>query len=441
MIARRTFCFALLLLVVLFCRSVAAIAPVRIKLGQETAWMGEAVTITVTLYSPGPFSGSPAFDLPEIPLTAIVKTGNPVVSSEQVEGETYLIQQHEFTLFTQQSGEIAIPPFRVRFEGKSSFLAKAEPVEGMTAEVKFQSKRPPDTESMAMVVTATKMQIEQSWEPSPEVSLKAGDAIVRSVNREAEGTTAMMLAPIADQSMQGVKVYLATPQLEDRVDRGDARAYRTDRVTYQFKESGEYTIPELSFTWWNPTEQRLEQKTLPSVTLSVTELPSVATVSDDSRSSESVRWTWVLGAVMFAVVAVWLLRKPVSRLVNHLRQRANRDVAIAERKLRSACNDGDAQAAYGAMLRWLRAKSNELSSDAKQPRDFELELSLDAEWRLLSQRVYGVAAERGSVEDWDGRKFWTVFSKRRPQTRRGDTSHGPPEFPPLNPSSQKFQTG
>ena len=92
--------------------SVAAAAEVvRAEIGKDTAWTGEAVPLIVTLYSPGPFSGTASFDLPKLPRTAFVKAGNPVVGSQDVDGESYFTQRHEFTVFTQTVGEIVVPGF------------------------------------------------------------------------------------------------------------------------------------------------------------------------------------------------------------------------------------------------------------------------------------------------------------------------------------------
>lgn len=116
------------MLLLVACPAVSAAAEVvRAELGEDTAWTGEAVPLLVTLYSPGPFSGTPAFDLPELPLTVFVKSGNPLVGTEQVDGESYFTQRHEFALYTQCVGEIVVPAFRVRFAGKKTFTSAPEP--------------------------------------------------------------------------------------------------------------------------------------------------------------------------------------------------------------------------------------------------------------------------------------------------------------------------
>ena len=144
-----------------------------------------------------------------------------MVGSEEVDDESYMTQRHEFTLYTQRSGDIVIPAFRVRFSGKKTFTSDPEPMEGTTSELRFKSKRPPGTESMGVVVSATAMKIQQTWNPVPESDIKAGDVIVRTITRNAEGTTAMMLPPVPTDAPEGVRVYSGTPDVQDKVERGD----------------------------------------------------------------------------------------------------------------------------------------------------------------------------------------------------------------------------
>lgn len=204
----------------------AAIEPVQAELEKESAWTGEAVPLIIKLYSPGPFSGTASFDLPDLPRTAFVQSGSPVVGSEEVDGESYITQRHVLTLYTQRDGEIVVPAFRVRFAGKKSFTSDPEPMEGLTPELRFQSKRPPGTQSMGVVVSATKMEIEQTWNPKSTVEIKAGDVIVRTIKRTAVGTTAMMLPEVPDSAPDGIQVYAGTPDVEDKVERGDSRTLR-----------------------------------------------------------------------------------------------------------------------------------------------------------------------------------------------------------------------
>ena len=221
----------------------AAVEIVHAEIGKETAWTGEGVPLIVTLYSPGPFSGSASFDLPKLPQTVIVKAGNPVVGSQDVDGQSYFTQRHEFTIFTQNAGDMVIPGFRIRFAGKTSFVSDAEAKEGVTPNLRFQSKRPPGTDAMGIVVAVTGMDVTQTWNPHAMDAVAAGDVIERTITRRATGTTAMMLPPVATDATEGVRLYSADPVVEDHIERGASTAKRRDRIKYQFERPGTFQLP------------------------------------------------------------------------------------------------------------------------------------------------------------------------------------------------------
>lgn len=136
------------------------------ELKKEEAWTGEGVPMVIKLRSPGPFSGTAAFDLLEVSKTAFLKFGNPVVGNEEVEGKSFFTQTHQFSVYSQQEGKVVIPSFLVRFSGKKDFTSEAEAMEGKTPELTFQSKRPEGTEGIVVVVTVTGMKVSQTWSSS-----------------------------------------------------------------------------------------------------------------------------------------------------------------------------------------------------------------------------------------------------------------------------------
>ena len=83
---------------------------------------------------------------------------------------------------------------------------------------------------MGVVVSATKMEIGQTWNPEPSGEINAGDVIIRTISRNAEGTSAMMLPGVSTGAPQGVQVYTGAGEVQDVVQRGDSRAQRSDII-------------------------------------------------------------------------------------------------------------------------------------------------------------------------------------------------------------------
>ena len=424
------------LLVCLFAPVVGSAAEtVRATLGTETAWTGEGVPLAITLYSPGPFSGSAAFDLPELPRTAFVKVGSPLVGSESVDSETYFTQRHESMVYTQRSGEIVIPSIQTRFAGKRTFTSDAEPMHGSTSELRFHSMRPPGTESTGVVVCATKTDIGQTWSPEQISELTAGDVLTRVIIRTAEGTTAMMLPALRPTVLDGVRVHQSSPAVEDKFNRGDATAHRTDTVKYQFESAGTFTLPEFVFSWWDPDQERLQQETLSSRTVKVTNAPAAPTVPEGRSETDSSR-TLLLGLVASTAIAclVLLCHRPLRGFVSRQIVVWNRPEARAARDLRAACASNDARAAYSAFIAWLAAERAMQDGDCTASfLDRDENQRLRDQWQVLSQQLF---ASHPTPHPWDAIKFWTEFSRIRGGRHRGRVRMRGLGLPALNPTAR-----
>ncbi len=406
---------------------------VRAKLGKETAWTGEAVPLILTLYSPGPFSGTAAFDWPELPRTAFVSLGGPVVGSEEIDGESYITQQHEITVYTQCAGEIVIPPFRVRFSCKKTFTSDPEPVEATTSELRFQSKRPPGTESMGVVISATEMEIGQSWNPTPEAAkqIAAGDVIERTIHRTARGTSAMMLDPVTDLAPEGVRVHVGPESVQDNTARGESSAERTDQLKYIFEKAGEFTIPDLDFAWWDPDQEELRTETVAGWTVRVAP-PTVAEQPPaDVSPATPFAARHVIGGLLAVTFLAWLLWKPTYRIIAAWQAKRDQPESRAARQLHAACSADDPHAAYEALLSWFAAKrtvegwNNVESFFATQPNQ-----ELYEQWQMLSRHLF---ADSPSTAAWDGAPLWVAFRDARDsRPERLPSRHASP-LPALNP--------
>ena len=429
------FLFSILLLSVLLSVLVMtpalaeAVKPVVAEFGKESAWTGEAVPLMITLKSEGPFSGTAAFDFPEIPQTALLRVGRPVVGSEVVGGTTYFTQLHEFALFTQQSGELIVPSFRVRFEGKKTFRSDPVPIEGRTAPLRFTSKRPPGTEGLGVVLATPEMEIEQSWAPQSFKNLQAGDVIQRTVIRHAMGTTAMMFSPPKMEATDGVRVYRQDPRIHDENERGEASAERRDTIKYQFEKGGTFTLPELTFTWWDPDERNLRSETLPGKEVTV----AAAAVAPLPKAKAKFPLRPIIMASLVGL-ALWSTRERISNAIVAWRARRVHPEAVAGKELLRACRTSDASAAYAALMRWKRCVEHRNHSGK-----FHLDFAdweapeLRYEWSALAVYLFDSTPEQSP---WSGHDLARAFRQaKRTHSTRVRNGDGNLPLPGLNPTS------
>lgn len=403
---------------------------VQARLGQDTAWTGQAVSLIITLYSPGPFSGTASFDWPELPALAFVRAGNPLVGSESIDGKTWLTQRHEFAIYTQGAGDVIIPPFRVRFAGKTSFTSEPEAVEGITPELRFRSEHPPGTEHLGIVVAASNMTVSQTWQPDSIGTVEAGDVITRTVVRRATGTTAMMLPPVDIETPPGVRRYVTDPTVQDFTERGAAQAVRSETIKYQFERPGTFALPDLAVTWWDTNARALKRVTLPGSTVDVdaTDMVEEPLAADPESGWRLAGWLLAFGMALF------MLWKPVERWLIVRRIRLNDPAMAAGRRFLAACRSNAAAEAYAAGLQWQRVTGRgEHNSSGWLPPD--IATGFEREWSLLSRYVYG----GGDVSlPWEGKRLAVAFIELRrvqePTTRERNPRDGLLALNPTHPA-------
>ena len=403
---------------------------VRAQLGQDTAWTGEAVSLIITLYSSGPFSGTAAFDLPELPALAFVRAGNPLVGSESIDGNTYLTQRHEFAIYTQRAGDVVVPAFRVRFAGKRTFTSPAEPMAGFTPALRFRSVRPPGTKQLGVVVTAGSMKASQTWQPDSLGSVKAGDVITRDIVRRAAGTTAMMLPPVSIETPPGVRHYVTDPTVQDFTERGASLAVRSETIKYQFERPGTFQLPDVAVTWWDPAARALQRVTLPGRVVNVAVAGRVEEPEEPPAAASGPRWRLAVSLLLLGIAA-GMCRKSVVGWLTARRLRHDDPASVAARRLLAACRSNAAIEAYVAGLQWKRAVGLQGEGLAEQRLPPGVAADFEREWHLLSRHVYG-AGETGSP--WAGERLAGVFADLRRAlgrtSRAGDMAG---ELPALNP--------
>lgn len=297
----------------------------RIRTGLITpspAWVAQEVSFYVELMSATLFSGTPRFDLPEIAGVIVMKVeGSPVLNTERINGETWSIQRHEFRVYAHRQGRITIPPFQVRFSVAPAFGTPPEQQQMMTDEISFEARMPPGAAGVPLLVSTSDLEVVEKWDPSLDqdraLRLQVGDAIRREISMRAADVPGMALPPIIMPAPDGMAVYPSNPEVTDSADRGDLIGRRTDSVTYVCERPGTVIIPEYVITWWDVEAKELHQVNLPPATLTIA--PDESTTDPGGESTQAATeppsghhpLLWIIGGVMVAGLATWLLREPL----------------------------------------------------------------------------------------------------------------------------------
>jgi hypothetical protein len=330
----------------------AEVAPVAIVLPEARAWTGQRLAFFVELRAPGSFAGSASFSLPEIPRTVILKIGNPIVSSREIDGESWFVQTHEFAVFSQQSGTVEIPGFEVRFGSRDGFTGPVTEKQLAVPGARLEIRRPPGSENLGFLVTTDLFEVTEAWEPRPGPA-EVGAVFKRTIVQRAAQMTGMALAVAPTEGPDGVRVYPDQPELTDKTERGEFLGERRETLTYLLQTPGSIELPALTYVWWNPDDEELLSKTLPAVTVDVAALPGISASTD--KLSVRRAWPWLLAAGLVLGLGVWQRRRITISLAQFWK-RLNPPEDRAARRLLRACRRHDPAAAQTAWNQWCNTQ-------------------------------------------------------------------------------------
>lgn len=334
--------FALAALILYPILSLADDSSVTVDVAKPNGWIGERIPILVELRTRGTFSGATSFDLPEVPGALLIKIGNLVIGSREIEGDSFIVQTHEFALFSQRVGPVEIPSFPVRFATREGFIGPVTEIRADVPSVQVELKRPPGTDGLGYLVSTHELVLVEQWSSNPG-AVAVGDTIIRTVSQRASSVPGMALAPIPNSAPVGVRVYATTPEIVDRTERGAFEGQRKDILTYLVERPGEHILPALVYYWWDPITNQLKSKTLPALTLRVPVPEDPEEVQ--AGSVEYARWValLILGAM---IACVFWQRSLLARWFHRLKSMVDSPEQANYRKLLKACRQDDGITAY-----------------------------------------------------------------------------------------------
>jgi len=387
--------------------ALSAAPAVKLDVPKTEAWTGQSLPFFIELRAAGSFTGTPSFDLPQIPGTVILKLGSPVLGSK-TDGDTEVFtQRHEFALFSQARGSVELPPITVRFSHRKGYTGPSFDETSQTDSAELSIQRPPGSEDLGFLVTTGSLVIDETWDPQPG-SVKTGAVFKRTIVQRAEGMSGMALAPAPDTGPVGIRVYTADPEINDRIDRGTFSGERRETLTYLVQQAGQHTLPAIRYVWWNPETKTLESKTLPELSFTATAPP----VPPEKPSPVRFLW-WLLPVAMLG--AGVRFRKPIAVLARRVRDGIDPPARRADRAFLRACSRNDASA---AALAWAMRRA--------MPPEPRVDETFDRELGMLHRQRYGSEPS----QHWSGRALAEAYRSSR-RVRR--TARVTEALPPLNP--------
>lgn len=406
---------------------------VEISLAPNTSdpvWVGQKVEVIVEILSPTFFAGPTALSLPDIAGAVFYKAEErALVSSRTIQGQSYSVQRHEISFYPQRPGEFEIPSFKVRFGVAGKPGEKAVEHSVKTKRIKISAKMPPGAEHLATLISATDLQVNETWQPQPKSKVKVGDAFKRTLTFRAPDLPGMVFPAMVFPDVAGLKLYPARAQVNDKINRGSLTGERIDVITYLCEKPGHYSLPALTIPWWNLNTQEMQKIILPAVEFEVESLPSTAKLTEKSTTQTSfISRKLIAGLILmslFAAALYWRFSKELHQRLQHWQAQSANSEAAYFKKILQADSASDS---LNAINRWfIRSDFSQLACSLSQYAKEKPCLELNEQLQVLHQAVV-----RGD-KNWQPDALRSCLKTTRAQFLRKTKGEHQPALKTLNP--------
>jgi hypothetical protein len=377
--------------------------------------IGQGVAIDVAVLFRSEMIHPPLVSLPEVGGAQIFRfSSQGYTIRDRIDGQDYIGQSFEFTLYPRRGGTITVPGAKVRLLDRGG-----EPLgsaNGTSSQIEVVV--PPGVDASGPVLVSNKVEASQDWSPDPATAkFRVGDAIVRTIRRRADAVPALGMAEFAFAAPQGVRVYVDKPIIEDQINRGSVEGHRTDKVTYVFEKPGSFELPELSQPWWNLSNKQAGTEVLSGVSATVSAM-STSNAHRLNTNSLALALLTITILVVAGGLAFLLRWKP------H-RKDYRASAAFARKRFLAVAGKADPIETYKALREWRgRLKPAEAGA-----------LESDPAFTRLHQQL--LATIFSGTENWtrrDGRALSQAAAAWRNGSHRDDE---PDALPPLNPIDRR----
>lgn len=360
-----------------------------------------------------------------------------------INGKEHLIEEQNFAIFPQESGELVIPsliysvvPSVERDLWNDPFGRNRSNILRLPTEEQHITVKPVPAQAAGKSwLPASNLTLSETWSTGLD-HLKVGEPVTRTITVAADGLTGGQIPPLPAEAVDGVTFYPDQPQNNDKKTTKGIQGTLVETIAIIPNRGGEFTLPEIIVEWWDVNSQSLKTATLPAKTINVlgdaapVVNPAATAASNQITSTENTATgnpvvvekinPWLWGAtIFFAILSLILglyaihLKLKLKALQNN--QDDSEDVVSEKEKhiwdlLKHAAANRDAQALRKNVLSWAKfqwpnASIHSLDDVAKLGGKIELTQAL----KKLDELLYS----NHPSDDWEPNQLLQLLNESR----------------------------
>lgn len=244
------------------------------KLDRTSVYPQQPIKASITIYTETWFTKPLDIESIQVPNAFVLPFKRTLSSMREVNGKKYASLEFFYLIYPYRAGNYAFPEIIVGVETPPVGDYKGVSVNVKTQSLSFQVKDKPREFSEEEWFVARDVEIIEKWN-KPLNSLRVGDVVERRITLIAKGTLPNFIPDITIEDEEFAAIYKQSPQLEDQRTSQAANGMKTESFLYLLSEEGEFMLPEVRVTWWNPYASRAYFKAIPAQEITIKENPDL----------------------------------------------------------------------------------------------------------------------------------------------------------------------
>ncbi|MDR2916776.1 MAG: BatD family protein [Tannerella sp.] len=279
-----------------------------VDLNRKSVYIEQPFRVTVTVYTKTWFTAPVEFGNLQIPNTFIIPFDKTQPGMFTVGGKQYPGIQFYYIVFPYKAGNFTVPALELTVQSPPEGSSQAQKLTLKTTPQPFIVKDvPKELKSKGAWFVATNVTMHETWNPS-STDYKVGDVVKRIITIDAKGTLPQFIPDISKQEpLKWAGIYPQDPVLTDTRSGGDANGRSVQTITYLMEKAGDFTMPEISVSFWNPYTAKIETRSTGNVRIHVNDNPNLGiltTLKDSLKTTISAHATEAKAKTPFLILGI-----------------------------------------------------------------------------------------------------------------------------------------
>ncbi|TRX72115.1 BatD family protein [Carboxylicivirga sp. M1479] len=308
------------------------------KSNRQNVLVEQGLKVTVTVYTSTWFTQPLQIENLQMEGAFVQSFKQTLSSIRYVNNKKYASLEFYYIVFPYKDGEMEFPALNIITETPAEGDYKGQRVTLSTKPFKIKVKPIPKNTDTKQWLVAKNASIESRWNNKLD-ELKVGDVLQRTITTRAQGTLPSFIEEPQLGEVEFGNIYTSAPKYYDERNSKSVNGRRVDKYSYLLEQKGNFTIPEIELSWYNPYVGKFYKRSVPAVDISILPNPDMAnltslrdslnalnpTLSEELSTATSEpnykKWGLIGFASLLGLLALYILIKVIVRLVSSIKKR------------------------------------------------------------------------------------------------------------------------